>query len=316
MLRLAIIIALATACSHAKQEGDKVAGKEFNGDLPAAEDLSGQDAHAATFEGDAVDVYRDDGGFVVGHKEDGSPDGDGDGALRTSLIMLSLSCEKGAPLLAVLIKDIHDNGGLIDRHNPDVPSANGRSTRDQVTGVALAFVDRWQRCPDDRPTIKEAWTEHVAYVEATGALAPTLDGALLTFRWLWGAVGQYFAAGGGGGSKQEWEAGGAATAESIKTKHDACYPVHIETLQSILAVKIGQPKSRLARGSFCEASNGLGLQLTDWYCERAKALPWLQAFKPSVWQLEFQRCQAWENPDAAPGKWPATDFLEQYVLAK
>lgn len=316
MRLLTVMVFLTIGCSHAKKEADAIQGKEFKDDRPAAEDLSSVQPEAAQLLA-ALPGFTDPSGYLAGRLSAKTPatEDTGDGALVTGISMLAMSCDQGAPYLVTLVKAISDNKGMIPRHNPLVASDNGPTTRDQVTGVALAFVDRWQRCPGDQPAIKAAWAQHVGYVNAQGALGPTSDGDLLTFKWLWGAVGQYFGAGGGGGSKPEFEAGLVTTAASIKAQKSACYPAHIGTLQAVLAEKIGQPMSWLGRGSFCEAASGLHLPLTEWYCERQTAADWLGDFQPNVWAIASQRCPGWEGPDGAGKLWPGADFLEEYGLA-
>lgn len=307
---LAILIVLF-GCS--RSEPSQTHERTFHGDLPAAEDLS----TFANFKASRVaqlPAFTDLGGYIAGRGMTWLSQGDA--ALFTSLTGLALTCEQRQPYLDTIVHSIHDHGGMIPRHDPDVASANGPSTRDQVSGVALFFVDTFQACPQFQPEIITAWTEHVSYVEKTGALGPTADGALLTFHWLWGAVGQYFGvAGAGGGSKQEWEAGLTLTAEGIVAELNACYPIHIGTIQAITAAKIGQAMSGTARAAFCDSTHGLDLPMTRWYCEDEPAARWLATFQPDVWAYRHQRCPAWESPDAQGAHWLGTDFLALDALA-
>lgn len=316
-MKLGALFLLVVGCSGWPPWGEKgKAGEEpAKASLPPAEDVSSFDGEAAALTERLLARNLDEDGQVAVRREDGSFDDQGDAGIFTGLAVAALGCEAGAPLLAALLKAIDDNGGMIPRHNPLVESRNGPTTRDQVAGVMLGLVERWQRCPDDRLAIRTAWQKHVAYVERIGALGPTLDGALLSMRWIWGAVGQYFGAGGGGGSRQQFEAAAAATADKVRLGRSACFPIHVETLEMIAAAKIGQPVSEAALAAFCGFTK-VDLGLTEWLCQRRPAADWLASFKRDAWVYAFQRCPAWEAPDGGQASSPSLDALLLWRLAQ
>jgi hypothetical protein len=282
--------------------------------LPAPEDVSHFDSQFATIAGLAMLHNIDPNGQIALSTPEGGWADQGDSFFFTGLTLAAFDCAPGTPLLAVILKGIYDNGGMIPSHNPLLPNFTVTS-RDQVTGVMLGLVERWRRCPADRPAIADAWRAHIAYVAANGGnLGPTADADMLSLRWLWGQVGQYFGVGGAGGSEDSFEVSLVATAASINAAHSACYPVHTGTLQAIIAAKIHQPIA--GKGAFCDATRGLGLPLTEWMCGRATGQSWLKQFEPDVWIDQNQRCPNWEGkPDAGGNMTPGVDFFEVYRLA-
>lgn len=323
MNKFGVIVAMALAATGCGRDwppwaskGETASEADGPSSLPPREDVTAFDADAAALTRRMLVRNVDPQDQIAVRRPDGTFDDQGDAGIFTGLAVASLGCTEGAPLLGALLAAIDHNDGMIPRHDPLVESANGPTTRDQVVGVMLGFVERWQRCPDDREAIRAAWQKHIAYVDRqNGSLGPTADGAMLTLRWLWGAVGQYFAAGGGGGSKQEFEAAAAATANKIRLFRNACYPIHVETLEMIIAAKIGQPVGQRAFAKFCGFSK-VDLGLTEWLCGREKAADWLAGFAPDRWVYAHQRCPAWENPDAKGATTPGLDALLLWRLAQ
>jgi hypothetical protein len=284
--------------------------------LPDAEDLSSYDGQYKNAVARALAGNLDKDGFVAVKKPDGSFDDQGDGAYFTGILLGSVDCQAGAALLATLVKDISDNGGMIGSHNP-LLKEDRPTSRDQVTGVMFGLVQRWINCPADRPAITDAWAKHVAYVKGNdGLLGPTLDGEMLTLHWLWGAVGKFFGVdAAGGGSKPEFEAGIITTAAAVNATHSACYPVATGTLQAVTAAKIDKPLSDAGHDLFCAAARGLDLPLTDWFCG-GKAATWLTSYAEDTWVYRHQRCPGWENPDANGNQTPGVDEMVSYELAR
>lgn len=305
-----ILLALLASCTKAKPAPAADAG------LPAAENVSAYDAEFAVLVARSLKDNFDSDGQIAVRKPDGSFDDQGDGFVFTGLALAAFDCPTGAPLLTTILQGIKDHGGMIPSHDPLIPT-DRITSRDQATGVMFGLVERWRRCPADRAAIATTWALHVKYVMGNnGNLGPIPDADMLTLRWLWGIVGQSFGvAGAGGGSKPEFEAGLVTTAAAINAQHSACYPIHLATMQAIMAAKLGSPM--VSKDLFCAATRGMELPLTSWFCGQASADSWLSQFKPDVWVNINQRCPAWEQPpDAAGNESPSTDFFEVYRLAQ
>ena len=222
----------------------------------------------------------------------------GDSALFTGIAMASQGCD--FPL--TLVKQILRDDGLIRRH-PQDPKPHDPSSRDMVIGAMLGMVSRFNRCPNDRLLIKEAWRHHLAYVK-DGKLYPgaKVDKSLTpALTWLWLGVGDYFGVTKSPKNPTIFRANLISTAAVIREQRAACYPIHLAYLQIVIAEMIGRPIDSATKLGFCTATRGTDLPLVDDYCERE--VKWREGFN-----YQSQRC-AWENPDG-PGHELDRPFLD------
>lgn len=237
----------------------------------------------------------------------------GDSALWTGLALAALDCQNGKELLDALIKGIKEFGGMIPRFK-ETPVGNllNPSSRDMVTGVMLGFVVRAQKCPDDRQAIAEAWKLHRDFVLArNGALFENAGvdyQVVAAMRWIWDEVARVLGViEKNDSSRVLFEGGLVATTATITQLKEACYPVHLGTLQSLTAYALGSPVSAATRVAFCATTAGADIPLTNWYCEQPE--DFAKTFELNKWEYRHQRCGAWEKPDGFGVETPAIDFL-------
>lgn len=291
----------------------------FRSDLPGSEDLADLKPKFDGFQNRTYTENLDEYGQVADKRLDGTWDDQGDTTLWSWITVAHANCDDPAAkaLFDKLIDAIYNNAGMIPRHDPLLEPQRPTS-RDQVSGAMFGMVALWEKCQDRRDIIRNAWTVHVAYVDGVngGNLGPDADSLMLSLRWLWGAVGQFFGAGGGGGSKQQFESGLVTTALSINAAHSPCYPIHIGTINAVTAARIGKAISPFTRGLFCDATRGTSLPLTEWYCERQRARPWLEAYVPDQHTNMNQSCLGWQGADAHQEQITPSDFFEVYGAAE
>lgn len=289
--------------------------------LPGATDLSAFDAQASELQ---TRIERDftQGGYVVSRAPDGSVEHVGDSALWTAITMASVSCSDTRTEDA-LVDSLMRNDGRWIRIDPLPASYKGNETsRDMETGAVFGFAVRYARCPASRPRLKKAWQAHRDFVLGNGGRLH--EGSnwnfVMTpgFRFVWDLVSYRFGFGSKPSAADErlFEAALVSGAKAIKMRKDACYPIHLSTLQAIAAAKLGMPIIDLAKREFCSDTRGLGLPLTDWFCDRGGAKEFLRDFKVDQWEYRHQRCSAWESPDVSTGeRTPGVDFLVLWSLA-
>lgn len=309
MKRFIITLALLASCAHPKKPEESVSS------LPDKEDLSAllekRDAILERFK-----AFNVEAGYVVSRNPAGDIEHTGDSVLWTGLALTALPCEQGAAIYDQLRNDILRRGGLIARWAAD-PNPSHPSSRDQVRGVMLALVSRAKRCGDIE-SAREVWRTHMRYVaDNNGGLFPGANpGYQVTdaFMWPWSVVGEYLGIQPATGSKFVFEAAMSSTAAAILVQKSAGYPIHLATLDAILAYEVGKPISKLGYEALCAASSGADLGLTEWYCRRKTALELLTAWKQDEYEYRWQRA-AWETPDGDGHTTPGVDFILLYSLA-
>lgn len=309
----AFVLSLVLLSCHGDDDGDGKADPPFHGDIPAAEDLSELDALDSQLVA-RLKARHLDAGFTVSLTRGDNPEvrDRGDSALFTGLTVAALGCDEGREIFDALVKDIRDHGGRIHRH-PNVDDVD--TSRDMMIGVAMGFLSRARRCPEDAEVIRETWALHRAYVLelGDGKLYPDagndkqINGGLV---WLWDKVAIKLGASGDAprSSKTSWEAGLVAAPLVPVAAKTACFPIHLTAVEVLIANEVGAPVSSFARLSWCRPTRGAGLPMVEWLCEREPAKNWLASYAidgPIVYQ--HQRCR-WET-ESGEATGPGVDFL-------
>lgn len=307
-MRAIILSILLTACATPKKPLD------LPSRLPEKEDLSVVTPMARELLA-RLKSYNVDSGYVITRTESGEIEHKGDAVLWTGLAMAAVPCEDAEPLFTQVSLDTLRRGGMIGRWAAS-PNNERPSSRDQVRGVMIGFTDLAKRCGKE-DIAKETWRLHAQYVaDNAGGLFPGANpGYQVTefFLWPWSMVGEFFEIQPHQGSKTVFEAGLATTAQVIVLQKSAAYPIHLATLDIILADRLGSPISELGFKAFCAASVGSDLGLTEWLCKRKTAKEILLAWAPNTYEYKWQRAP-WEGPDAGDHKTPGVDFLLLFHL--
>lgn len=308
-MRFILFVLLLTACASHKRPPDEPSK------MPPPEDLSHLRSKAREVM-IRLKAYNIDSGYVISRTKDGQIEHKGDAVLWTGLAMAALSCDDAERLFTQVTGDILRRGGLIGRWAAS-PNNERPSSRDQVRGAMIGLTDQAMRCGRDY-IAGEAWRLHMQYVsDNNGGLFPGANpGYQVTefFVWPWSMVGEFFDIAPHEGSKFVFEAGLSTTAQAIVLQKSAAYPIHLATLDIILADRVGQPVSQLGYDAFCAASRGADLGLTEWLCRRKTAKEILEAWTPNAYEYQWQRAQ-WESPDGDGNTTPGVDFLLLYKLA-
>jgi len=284
-------------------------------ELPGRRDLSKFDGRERELQGRLLEDFLQKG-YVVSRHKDGSAEHEGDSLLWSSIAMGILPCGSGAPIANAIRDSMDRHDGRLIRIDPLPASYKGNETsRDQVTGALLGFVLRYERCPAERNALRAAWAKHHRFVEKhDGRLH---EGGNPNFymnpamKFLWDLVSWKLGSGSEPGSvaKAAFESGVMISSTATDFQESACYPVHLSTLMMITSARLGRPVTHLTRREFCHQTRGMGLPLTEWFCDRGTPETFLASFELDQYEYRHQRCD-WESADGSPNKrTPALDFL-------
>jgi hypothetical protein len=84
--------------------------------------------------------------------------------------------------------------------------------------------------------------------------------------------------------------------EPVEVGKAACFRVNLAWMSLRTIEHTDRMVTRWGRDRFCEASQDMGLTLVDSWCGRGGLAAWLEAWKPSRFDFQFQRCN-WEDSD-------------------
>lgn len=251
-------------------------------------------------------------GFVISKEKSGEITDQGDSLLFTGLTLGVLDCELIQGFLLALDRMQDNFSGYLVRIDPlpeEFRQGDNFISRDGATGALYGLQLAKRRCPALSEKIVHILSRWKDAVGNSLVLYPKSLAGIITpsFRTFW-KVGH-----GVGISDVEYEeyiVSGLATIALIKSQHSACYPIHLQTLQHLTFEIMGKPIFKRNKDEFCALTKGLGLLLTDWYCDRESDAikSWLSNPEQSKHVYELQRC-SWENGDAANTLSPRVDFL-------
>lgn len=245
----------------------------------------------------------------------------GDSLLFSGLALAVLPCAEGDEVLQAVAASQDERQGLFVRYEPLSPQyAGNENSRDGITGLIFGLTVRAAHCPADRPRLADMWRRYRAALGPSPvALYPGNLNAIVTpaFAAVLQQADRVLAGGEGPSFTRRivWEAAASQGAQDATAHREACYGIHLATLQAIL---FGSSASNDFHKAFCVATAGAGLALTDWYCgagaEAVKS--WLSNYQPNLLVYSHQRC-TWETEIPRPGSdGPALDWLVLYTLAK
>lgn len=256
-------------------------------------------------------------GQVISKNNDGTPTDLGDSLLFSGLAIGSANCDRVKVLLTSLEKmEAHYEDYLV-RFNP-LPLEFAEKTdfisRDGATGVLYGLTLAKKRCPSLAQEIHTILFRWKNAVSDSFTLYPGSYAAFITpsFKTFWDL------AHGGEMNFLKYEdliLSILATTLWIKLSKSACYPIHLDTLQFLTLENLGYPILERHKAEFCSLSNGMGLMLTDWFCERNKdkILAWLHNPESSQNVYMHHRC-IWESTDGNSKISPRIDYLLLFRL--
>lgn len=253
-------------------------------------------------------------GYVVSRDGFNGPAAhEGDSLLWSGLALALLPCEAGKEIFDSLYLSVKMGDGELVRF----PGLNQRPSRDAAIGFLFGMAFRAINCPADYFEAREAVELHLHYVARhNGKLSPSGPELTSVTRYTYQKVAEYLEITTGTKSdKLSFELGVMAGARAIKAQKSAGYPVHLSTLQILLLDKIGKGITNNGKGWFCDSSKGMGLGLTDLYCDRTSAKLLLEQFSLNEYEYKWQRAR-WEKPDGHGLLSPAIDWLAIYFLGR
>ena len=303
MLRfLLITLLLLSACKKAKEISPN------DTPSPSLFELS---------EAKLMDIFRSQLGFIVTKDENGEDIDQGDSLLFTGLAMGVVSCESVGRFIVALEDMQIENSGYLIRFNP-IPNSyfvdKNMVSRDGATGALFGMIRASQRCPQYKAEIESIMLRWHSVVGNAVFLHPQATKAVMTptFKSVFDlAVGK-------GMGKAEYGlliASDFVTIKGIKANKLACYPVHLETIEFLIMEMRGVYLENADKVKWCDITSGMGLMLTDWYCDRnlASIKSWLNEPDKSPNVYMHQRC-TWESPDLKNSISPRVDFLLLHKL--
>lgn len=256
-------------------------------------------------------------GFVIAKESNGSITDQGDSLLFTGLTLGVLDCNvlESKFLLAPFDRMQDNFGGYLVRIDPlpaDYRQGNNFISRDGATGALYGLQLAKRRCPALGPKIDHILARWKDAVGDSFFLYPKSLAGIITpsFKTFW-KVGH-----GIGISDVEYEeyiVSSLVTIGLIKANKSACYPIHLQTVQHLTFEIMNHPILKRNKDEFCALTKGLGLMLTDWYCDRNgdDLKLWLDNPENSNHVYVSQRCN-WESGDADNKLSPRVDFLVLY----
>lgn len=302
ILRIAMMLLFTVSCG--KKEAQAIGGAALEGvfryiQSQLVEEFLSSSSGTVT----SLDLSNDEGEADIG-----------DSLLFTGIALGSVSCEIADRLVLALERMQDVNEGYLVRFNP-LPAEYKKNpvSRDGAIGALFGLVRAEKRCPELSKRIKGVKEKWKAAIGSSLFLHPN-SSALITPQlqfWIDAAYGKGMNA----AKYSLFMSSALVTAQQIKEKKSACYPVHLETLQFLTMEVQGVKLTKEDKKNWCSITDGMGLMLTDWYCgrssERAKA--WLKYPETSQHIYMHQRC-SWESPDVGSLRSPRVDYLVLYRL--
>ncbi len=250
-------------------------------------------------------------------EDDDDADADlGDSLLFTGTALGVVSCKVADRFLTGLERMQDVNAGYLVRFNPLPPEyVTNPVSRDGVIGVLFGLSRAEKRCPDLQAriqTIKTRWKAAIGsspflHPKSTAVITPSLKFFMDVSYGSQMSTPEYTV----------FMASIFTTAESIKLKKSACYPIHLQTLEFLTLEVHGKSLQDTDKKHWCSITDGMGLMLTDWYCGRnsEKTKSWLKSPENSQHVYMHQRC-VWESPDIGSLRSPRVDYLVLSRLMK
>jgi len=260
-------------------------------------------------------------GYVISRLND-TPYHLGDSLLWTGILLASLDCEEVEKSFNGLTRSLDEHDGFFVRFLP-LPAeyVGGREVSwDGEVGAMFGWASLWRRCPSFHSQLREYWEKHKNSVENANELYPDTDARLVSgFRVPFDSISNKLGFNSNvsnirmatlGFIMDRW------TKLIVATKA-SCYRIHLMTITALTQDLIDRPIPSLWKNRFCNNTNGLGLELTDLYCNRSNFKEFFEEFEYNRWEYKHQRCRQWETPDSKEGlETPAIDYLILYKLAK
>lgn len=309
------------APDRARCNAEKTAACFKPSGLPGSQDLSQFDGRYRELSSRLLSQFLENG-YVVSRDSRGKAMHQGDSLIWSGIAMASLSCADAPRIMDSVLRSIERHDGRILRIDPLPSNYQGNETsRDAETGALFGFTTLSLRCPQYRTQLARAWERHHNFVERHGRLHEGNNPNFYinpSFQFVWDLVSHHFlgTARPSSESLHMFEAGVTLSSTNIRSRKEACYPNHLSTLLMVTAARLGMPVNHLTRREFCHQTRGLGLPLTDWYCERGDAREFLAGYQLNQWEYRHQRCTGWESPDVDPGDTsPGVDYLVFKTMA-
>lgn len=262
----------------------------------------------------------DPGGWVVSWDAGGTAQDVGDSLIWTGIALASVDCTHGQALEQSLLDMLAMTKGGLWRH----PSQPSDITLDGAIGFYRGVAARIAKC-NRGPTWTKPFETHLDFMTAHhGRLNPSST-VVLPEPWMYvrDLVGYRLGvrAEPDPELKKSLEGTAADWAGLVKEAHqlnvaagrhvasDACYRVNLGLTALQTVEQLGEPISDAGRNAFCEATDGMDLPTTNYWCGRAGLPDYLGGFQYDLWGYRHQRCAGWEAPDGQ-GYWqPAVDRL-------
>lgn len=252
-------------------------------------------------------------GKLDGKGNPANEDRRGEGLLWAGVAMASLNCEEGFHIELAMRDWLMTNQGALIRIAPLGEYAGGREvTMDGALGLYLGIASRIKRCGNG-DTWKQALQAHRDYREdSNGKLHPNsaarldlgfsypLD--LLLHRLGLRAVPH-------SDVLRLLEGTAASWAWGVRKSRSACYRANLALIAFETVESLGGSISANGRNAFCAATDGMGIGAIDNWCGRPGLKEWIDNFVFNRYEMEFQRCPAWESPDGNGLETPALDLL-------
>lgn len=236
----------------------------------------------------------------------------GDSLIWSGILLASLPCDDEARGYAEGLRDSLV-GGVLFRH----PTLPDKISLDGAIGIYRGISSQLSRCS----WAKEVWqnwvAEHLTLVSDTGTLNPRagvtlppgFDYLLEGLAWRMDLH-----------SKPSDTRNDAfmlqleGWARAVAASKAACFRIHLG-YQSIRTMdNLGLGPSPRERGRWCNAAEGHGLPLIDWYCGQGGLDAWVKSYRPNEWEYRHQRCGSWETPDGKTDlETPAVDLLHAVI---
>lgn len=281
---------------------------------PAKEDLSSLAARAET---ETAELQRWLLAGYVGNFVDGQLVSDQDSLLLTAIGFGVLPCSVGATMFDAVRSSAKARAGALIRTEPPTPGMIGNMTsRDMEVGAMFGLARYAKRC--NREAVTELWSGHMSWLGDSVFLHPDAipDRAAITapIRYTQWSLSAFLGLRAGPTQFHQVVTENAILVDAVRIVRgrEACYPVHLSTLQYLTQFETGRPPTVTAMDGFCAETKAGALPLTEWLCGRLSAREWLTADR-NEWWYAHQKCHDWQQPDG-PGA--RIDWLILYGLAK
>jgi hypothetical protein len=288
----------------------------FFGGCGKSKPISGQDdqSHSSLFsdmQSRLVSSFLP-GGFVISETSDHQITDQGDSLLFTGLALGVLDCDQIPPILAGMENMQKAFKGYLVRFYPlpdEYVRGNNFVSRDGATGALFGLERSKRRCPAFASRIDGIIAKWMGAIGDDlwlypGSLAGIITPSFHSFLKMGRGIGVSDL------DFEEYHLAALTTALFITKEKQACYPIHLQTIQDILIEQMGRPLLKRYKDEWCAVVQNKGLLLTDWYCGKNtdQIQAWLSHPESSSHVYMHQRC-SWESTDSDGKISPRVDFL-------